>query len=238
MVFDKMFSFCFFTSIKNRLLTPFYILYKSFPSSQSQLTKEQQKVVFTLLLSTQPKPAHFLRLFHPLASRCPYNAHPTTKKRNRQPAHPSKPAAAACQPAGPNPFIYRVILFIYYILQLQRKSFNDLELTRTISLISLSKLPLFFCPGSLKIKSALFSRDLIQQERVQSHYLLLQYTYTIYNIYYIQTPYEHFFVHCGYPILQHSFWVEKYVCSSKVFITNQNCSSLYFQIFIRPMLFK
>jgi len=73
------------------------IFYKSFPSSQSQLTKEP-KVVFTPLLSTQPKPAHFLRLFHPLASRCPYNAHPTTKKeRNRQPAHPSKPAA--CPPA-------------------------------------------------------------------------------------------------------------------------------------------
>lgn len=211
MVFDKMFSFCFFAHPSKIAFLLLSIFYKSFPIQQSESAykKKEQKVVFTPLLLPPSQACPFFKAFskstcYPLHLQCP--PHHKKKEIDSQPTPPNPPAAC---PTGPKPLhLQSYTIYILYFVVIAQKVFNDLELTRTISLISLSKLPLFFCPGSLKIKSALFSRDLIQQERVQCHYLLLQYTYTIYNIYYI-TPYEHLFVHCGYPILQHRFWVEK-----------------------------
>ena len=99
MVFDK--NVFFFVSLQPSkiafLLLSIYSI-SHFLAVRVSLQKKK-KVVFTPLLSTQHQACPlFKAFFHPLASRCTYNAHPTTK--NRQPAHPSKPAAAGGAGAG------------------------------------------------------------------------------------------------------------------------------------------
>lgn len=105
------------------------IFYKSFPSSQSQLTKEQE-VVFTPLLSTQPKPAHFLRLFHPLASRCPYNAHPTTKKKeiDSQPTPPNPPPSRRPKSLHLQSYTIYILYFVVIAQKFQRFRVNTYNL--------------------------------------------------------------------------------------------------------------
>ena len=164
---------------------------------------------------------------------------PPQKKRNRQPAHPSKPAAA-CPTSRPKPLhLQSYTIYILYFVVIAQKVFNDLELTRTISLISLSKLPLFFWnPGSLKIKiSSIFKRLNIARESPKSLPASTIYIYYIqYILYYpLWTPFRPLWV----PLFCSTVLGLKNMSAlSNVFITNQNCSSLYFQIFIRPMLFK
>jgi len=118
MVFDK--NVFFFVSLQPSkiafLLLSIYSI-SHFLAVRVSLQKKK-KVVFTPLLSTQHQACPlFKAFFHPLASRCTYNAHPTTKKKeiDSQPTPPNPPPPPA-RPAGQNPFIYRVILFIYYIL--------------------------------------------------------------------------------------------------------------------------
>lgn len=137
MVFDKMFFFLFVSlhpsKIAFLLLSIFYISH--FLSVKSQLTKEQ-KVVLTPLLSTQP--AHFLRLFSPTCQ--PLPTPPPQQQKKKQTASP--PLQTRRLPARPaqNPFnLQSYTIYILYFVVIAQKVFNDLELTRTISLISLSK---------------------------------------------------------------------------------------------------
>jgi len=82
MVFDK--NVFFFVSLQPSkiafLLLSIYSI-SHFLAVRVSLQKKK-KVVFTPLLSTQHQACPlFKAFFHPLASRCTYNAHPTTKKK-------------------------------------------------------------------------------------------------------------------------------------------------------------
>ena len=241
MVFDK--NVFFFVSLQPSkiafLLLSIYSI-SHFLAVRVSLQKKK-KVVFTPLLSTQHQACPlFKAFFHPLASRCTYNAHPTTKKKeiDSQPTPPNPPLPA--RPAGQKPLhLQSYTIYILYFVVIAQKVFNDLELTRTISLISLSKLPLFFWnPGSLKIKiSSIFKRLNIARESPKSLPASTIYIYYIqYILYYpLWTPFRPLWV----PLFCSTVLGLKNMSAlSNVFITNQNCSSLYFQIFIRPMLFK
>jgi hypothetical protein len=152
------FIFCFFASIKNRLLTPFYILYKSFPISQESAYKRTKSGPYTAFV--HPACPLFKAFFtHLLAA-----AHPTTtttkKEIDSQPTPPNPPPAC---PTGPKPLQSTELYYLYTIFcSYSAKSFQRFRVnTYNLFDLSFKKLPLFFCPGSLKIKSALFSRDLI-----------------------------------------------------------------------------
>ena len=193
MVFDK--NVFFFVSLQPSKIAFLLLSIYSISHFLAVRVSLQKKKKWSLHHFCPPstKPAHFLRLFfiHLLAAALTMPTPP--QKIDSQPTPPNPPLPA--RPAGQKPLhLQSYTIYILYFVVIAQKVFNDLELTRTISLISLSKLPLFFWnPGSLKIKiSSIFKRLNIARESPKSLPASTIYIYYIqYILYYpLWTPFR------------------------------------------------
>ena len=105
------------------------IFYKSFPSSQSQLTKVH-KVVFTPLLSTQPKACPLFKAFsstcQPLPLKCP--PHHKKKEIDSQTTPPNPPPARRPKPLHLQSYTIYILYFVVIAQKFQRFRVNTYNL--------------------------------------------------------------------------------------------------------------